>query len=288
MRTRFLQHVVRRYRFWALTALIGWGSCACADETDRSVRSRTASPAQIVGVPKAASGADPARLDRQLSQMEEQLRTRPSPYAPASRYRARCATYGQHDRSITFFKDLLAERSGDNRVRIELAAAYVDKIPTCKGLTAFIRRGNLARKSLDQLDPVIANDRDSWLAYYCRGMNHLHWPRVLGHTADAVADFKRCIELQQPDTPGNTKPYYSRGYIGLGDAHTKAKQYDQARKVWREGLKRFPQSTELKGRLAVRSDSALLEYVGAKRSLDNPVDTDFSFLDSDADTASSQ
>ena len=251
MCTHLQQLVARRDRFWTLAALMVFCNCAQADDT--------------VGA---------AQLDRQLSQMEEELRALPAEYAPASRYRARCAASGRHDRSIKFFEGLLAARSNDERVRIELASAYIDKIPTCSGLTAFMRRGTLARKSLKQLDPVIASDRDSWLAHYCRGMNHLHWPRVLGHTSDAIADFERCIELQQPDTPGNIKPYYVRSYVGLGDARTKAKQYDQAREAWRDGLKRFPQSAELKERLAVQGNSALLKFVESKRSLDKPVDTE--------------
>ncbi len=250
------QHAWAIQLFRTLMALLAWGAPAQADEN-----------------------AVPSGREQSLQQLEEQLRALPEGFALASRYRARCANAGQHDRSIKFFEDLLVAAPGNDAVRIQLANAFIDKIPTCKGLTAFMSRGTLARKSLSHLDPVIANNRSSWIAHYCRGMNHLYWPRVLGHTADAITDFKRCIELQQPDTPGSAKPYYVLTYIGLGDAHAKAKQYDQARRAWGEGLKRFPESPELKERRLIKQDSALGEYIDAKRSLDKPVRTDLSFLD---------
>ena len=165
------------------------------------------------------------------------------------------------------------------RLRIELASAYVDKIPTCRGITKSLCRGSLARKSLDRLDEVIAQDRDCWVAFYCRGMNHLHWPRVLRHADDAVKDFKRCIELQGRDPAGNSKPYYVRTHIGLGDANVKAKQYDQAIAAWQEGLDLFPHSPELKERLAIKGHRAMLKFVERQRGLDRPVDTSLAFLD---------
>jgi len=44
-------------------------------------------------------------------------------------------------------------------------------------------------------------------------------------------------------------------------------------------MKLFPNSQELKERLAIADDSALLRYVESKRSLEQPIDTSLSFLD---------
>jgi len=164
-------------------------------------------------------------------------------------------------------------------MRIELSCAYIDKIPTCGGLAAIVSKGTLARKSLDQLDPLIAARGDSWVAYYCRGMNHLHWPRALRHSDDAVADLKRCIELQKDRSISGSPGEVVRTYIALGDAHTKAKQYDRARKAWRDGLTKFPGSADLSKRLAIADNTALLSYVEDQRSLQQPIDTSLSFLD---------
>jgi len=227
----------------------------------------------------AAPALDPAELDRQLSEMEAALRLRPAGYALASEYRRRCALHDQHKRSIRFFEDLVNARPEDVSARLELASAYVDKIPTCGGIAAVVSKGTLARKSLDQLDYLIARDPGSWVAFYCRGMNHLHWPRALRHSDDSVADFRRCLELQESDGGAALKPHFVRSYIGLGDAHTKAKQFEEARRAWGEGLKRFPQSEKLEARLAVRGDGEQLEYVEGQRNLEQPIDTSLAFLD---------
>ena len=222
---------------------------------------------------------DPAEVDRQLSEIEQRLRERPTAFAPASAYRSHAAKYDQHDRAIKFLKSLVTERPDDERARVELACAYVDKIPTCGGLAAIVSKGTLARKSLDQLDKVIARHPDLWVAIYCRGMNHLHWPRALLHSDNAVVDFKRCLELQSESKSGDRPAYHIRAYIGLGDAHTKAKQYEMARQAWRDGLTLFPNSKELAARLAITDHRKMLRYVESKRNLEQPIDATLGFLD---------
>ena len=218
-------------------------------------------------------------LDKLLAEMEARLRESLAGYQAASAYRARCAAYNRHDRAIAFFQDLLAQDPRNQRARLELACALVDKIPTCGGMAAIVSKGTLARKSLDQLNPYLACDPDSWIGHYTRGMNHLHWPRALQHSADAAKDFARCIEWQKQHERGAAKPYYLRTYVGLGDAYTKNKQLDKARQAWRKGLQAFPRATELKTRLALADNAQLLNYVEAQRSLEHPIDTDLSFMD---------
>ncbi len=222
---------------------------------------------------------EPADLEQHLTEMETTLRGRPAAYGVASTYRSHCATYGRHNRSINFFQQLVADKPDDWRARVELACAYIDKIPTCGGMAAIVSKGTLARKSLDQLDQVLAEHPDLWVGYYTRGMNHLHWPRALLHSDDAATDLARCIEMQRKSESQSPEPYFVRTYVALGDAHTKAKKYDRAREAWRQGMKLFPGSQELKERLAIADDSALLKYVESKRSLEQPIDTSLSFLD---------
>lgn len=217
-------------------------------------------------------------LDRLLSEMEKQLRERPEGWSPASLYRRKCADNDAHDRAIAFLQELVNETPSDPRARIELACAYVDKIPTCGGVWAVVSKGTLARKSLDQLDAVLKDHPDLWVAYYCRAMNHLHWPRALLHSDDAAADFRRCMTLQTGDDKIG-KQYYLRSFVGLGDALTKAKRYDAARKAWRDGKTLFPEAPELAERLAIANDADLLEFVESQRSLEQPIDTSLAFLD---------
>ncbi len=214
-----------------------------------------------------------------LSDLEAKLRGSLDSFNLASTYRARCADHDQHDRAIKFFSELVATQTNKLRAQIELGCAYVDKIPTCGGVAAVVSKGNLARKALDQMDAVIKQQPDLWVARYTRGLNHLYWPRALRHSDDAVADLTRCVELQEHASAGNPKSYYLRSYLALGDACTKNGKADQARLAWRQGLKLFPNAAELKTRLALENDDALLKFVENQRTLDQPIDTDLTFLD---------
>ena len=73
--------------------------------------------------------------------------------------------------------------------------------------------------------------------------------------------------------------FYERTYILLGDAQAKNKAYTDARKTWQDGLRTFPASRALEARLAISSDAALLDYIEDQRSLEQPIETDFSFLE---------
>jgi tetratricopeptide (TPR) repeat protein len=110
-------------------------------------------------------------------------------------------------------------------------------------------------------------------------MNHLHWPRALLHSDDAATDLARCIEFQRKSESAGPENYFVRTYVALGDTFAKAKEYDRAREAWRQGTKLFAASPELKERLSITDNSALLKYVESKRSLEQPIDTGLSFLD---------
>ena len=232
---------------------------------------------------RAVPKITPEELDKLLAETEGALRQSFGAYRLASSYRSRCADYDQHDRAVKFFQEILAHAPSHQRARLELACAFVDKIPTCGGMAAIVSKGTLARKSLDQLDAYLAADPNSWVGHYTRGMNHLHWPRALRHSGDAAKDFARCVEMQE--RAGQAKPFHLRAYLGLGDAYAKNRQLDKARPAWRQGLKVFPASSELKDRLAIKEDKQLLKFVETQRSLDRPIDTDLSFLDAEPQSA---
>ncbi len=107
----------------------------------------------------------------------------------------------------------------------------------------------------------------------------MHWPRALLHSDAAATDLARCIELQRKSESVGQENYFVRTHVALGDAYTKAKKYDRAREAWRQGAKLFAASPELKERLSITDDSALLKYVESKRSLEQPIDTGLTFLD---------
>jgi tetratricopeptide (TPR) repeat protein len=224
---------------------------------------------------------DPAALDAELSAVEARIRRAEGGYTLPGLYRRRCVETGRQDRAIAFFRDLVEARP-EPRLRVELATAYIDKIPTCGGLAAVICKGTLARKALDQLDAVLEKDPDSWIGHYCRGINHLHWPRALRHSRRAAADLERCVELRRGAA---ARPEDLRVYVALGDAWAKAGDFGRARRAWRDGLALFPGAEELTKRLELGQDleqgpdDELLAYVEDRESLERPIDTDLSFMD---------
>ncbi len=239
-------------------------------------------------IPRAGDGEpskplpEPDDLEPLLSEMEEGLRASLDRYGPPRKYRYLCGKYGRHDRAIEFFRTIVDENPTHARAKIELALAYVDKIPTCGGLAAIVSKGTLARRSLDQLEDVIELEGSSWVVHYCLGMNHLYWPRALRHSDDSIASISVCVALQEESGDPAGHPYYERSYLILGDAYTKAREYAKARAAWRRGLELFPNSNQLRERLEDRSDSELLEFVESRRTLEDPIDTDLSFLDDDS------
>jgi tetratricopeptide (TPR) repeat protein len=238
------------------------------------LRSPTEAPA-----PTREPRLSAVELDRLLTTMEEVLLKKTVNHALAYAYRKRCMDSGRYDRSIEFFQELVAKEPDNTWARLELSVAYIDKIPSRGGIAAVVSKGILARKSLDQLDRILAEQEASWLVHYARGMNHLHWPRALRHQDNAVADFRRCLELQRAEEGANGPGYYVRPYILLGDALAKDGSDNEARQAWRDGLRIFPGSPELRERLEIDKNEALLEFVLERRSLEAPIDTDFSFID---------
>jgi tetratricopeptide (TPR) repeat protein len=138
-------------------------------------------------------------------------------------------------------------------------------------------KGRLAQQALNHFDVVVEAGPQSWVGRYCRGINHLHWPRALLHNDAAAADLEAAAALQEKR--GDVRPHYQRIYVAWGDALTKAGEPDEARTAWRKGLALFPAASDLKARLAITDDKALLRFVEAERSLEKPIDSDLSFLD---------
>lgn len=221
----------------------------------------------------------PAERELLLASLEEQIALRPDDPALASKYRQQCVRMDEHPRSIGFFEGLVEQHPATPNLRLQLACAYVDKIPTCGGMAAVVSKGTLARQALDQLTMVIEANGTWWPAVYARAMNHLHWPRALRHSGAAARDFRACIALQTDGgRPAGERPYHVRSYIGLGDALAKDGHFRDARAAWRQGLDAFPGNADLVERLGLSSSGAARDFVERARNLEQQIDTDFSFL----------
>ncbi|MEM8931276.1 MAG: FG-GAP-like repeat-containing protein [Acidobacteriota bacterium] len=216
-------------------------------------------------------------LDNLLGDLEERLALgfdRPT----ANDYRHLAAEHGAHDRAIDFLTARVADGTSTRDAwRVELSLAYVDKIPSCGGLAAIVCKGRNAQLGIDALDAVLAEQPDSWLAIYSRGMNHLHWPKALRHSADAARDLERAVSLQAAaDAPSD---WHLRTWVALGQAYAKNGEVAKARDAWTRGLGVFPEAEELRTYLAITDDEAVREKVEDARSLEQPIDTDIRFYE---------
>ncbi|MHC4067726.1 MAG: CRTAC1 family protein, partial [Planctomycetota bacterium] len=116
-----------------------------------------------------------------LSELEKAIQLDPNALLYSNTYRALVRRCGHvyFDRSIRFFEDLVEKHPQAIMPRLNKALAYVDKMPYPK--LGIVSQGKLSNKSLAELDNILQLDPQCWTAKFIRGMNHLHWPRKLGH-----------------------------------------------------------------------------------------------------------
>jgi hypothetical protein len=113
-------------------------------------------------------------------------------------------------------------------------------------------------------------------------MNHLHWPRMLGHAPLAIRDFTELIAMQKRFPAKKQRAYFALAYVGLGDSYVKNRgdgleeNIARARRAWEQGLEAYPDHPQLEKRLALanRSVKELITFVKTLRGLEDPVDTD--------------
>jgi tetratricopeptide (TPR) repeat protein len=221
-----------------------------------------------------------------LTELERAIELEPEAMPYSNAYRTLIRGYGHvyYDRSIRFFEDLAAAHPKAIMPRLNQSLAYVDKMPYPK--LGIVSQGQLSNKSLAVLDSILLDDSTCWTAKFIRGMNHLHWPRKLGHAPMAIKDFTELIEMQKKLPPEKQRQYFAFGYIGLGDSYAKNRDEGfeenlrKARETWERGLREYPNSPDLKQRLELFGQSAdqheLIEFIDRLRGLEDPVDTDLS------------
>ena len=220
-----------------------------------------------------------------LSELERAIQLNPQALLYSNTYRMFTRKYGHayFDRSIRFFEDLVEQYPDAVMPRLNKALAYVDKMPYPK--LGIVSQGKLSNKSLAELDVILTKiDAECWTAKFIRGMNHLHWPRKLGHAPLAIKDFTELIAMQKQLPPAKHRDYFALGYVGLGDSYVKNREQGfeenlaKARQTWQQGLKEYPNSKDLQVRLEMleRSTDELIEYIKDLRGLEDPVDTDLS------------
>ncbi|MFQ6008114.1 MAG: tetratricopeptide repeat protein, partial [Candidatus Zixiibacteriota bacterium] len=211
------------------------------------------------------------RREEALEHFEEAIRLDPECQRYGNTYRMICIQWVEYLRCIEFFEKMVELYPDCNELRLNCALSYVDKMPWAK--MGMVSQGKLSNKSMAQLTKVIEADSSNWAAWYARAMNHLHWPRAMKHAKRSIADFEKALGIQNAMKTSKPYRYFEYTYIGLGDALVKDFRHDEARKVWRQGLKLFPHSAQLRKRLSIADNIELEEWLKKARALEKQIDT---------------
>jgi tetratricopeptide (TPR) repeat protein len=174
-----------------------------------------------------------------------------------------------YDRCLRFFERITTDHPAAANAWLNYGFAVVDKIPSAGSISQVI----LANKALGYFTKSIEAN-PLWIGYYTRGASYLFWPKIFLRAPLAVADLEEAMKLQKTGPPQSV---YLRGYVGLGDAYWKSDNLEKARAVWSEGLKLYPNSSQLKDRLARQGDD-LKNYLDDALDPNKRVDTDLKEL----------
>jgi tetratricopeptide (TPR) repeat protein len=210
-----------------------------------------------------AATTDTAATDSRLSELESRLVQTPDSLRLGAAYRQLIIATGRYDRSIKFFERLSRNPNGGANRFINLALAYVDKVPAVGN----IRQALLGRDAIIAASHAIEMKPDPF-AYLIRGLVNLYYDRAIFHRTDkGVADLEQARRLAAAD------PHYptERIYVALGDGYWRWNQPARAREIWGEGLSRYPSSDRLRRRLDA-DDRAANDLV--ERTLDPDVRVD--------------
>jgi hypothetical protein len=177
-----------------------------------------------------------------LSALEARLTADPENLKAGAEYRQLAIAENAYDRSIAFFEQLSARSNAGPHVYLNLALAYIDKIPTVSAFSR-ISIGNKATKAVTrsiELEPGA-------VAYAVRGMVNLRFEKGFFHrTPQGVADLE---EARRRSASPPRSPYVATIYLALGDGYWRLKNHMKAREVWQEGSKLFPADAQLQQRL---------------------------------------
>jgi tetratricopeptide (TPR) repeat protein len=215
----------------------------------------------------ARGGQTPMTLDT----FERAIAASPEDLRLAADYRQLAIEQKQFDRSIDFL-DRLADRRGSGpNIKLSLALAYVDKVPT----VGDFRKLYLGRDAINAVSRSI-EQRPTMLAYYVRGLINIYYNNFIFHRVPrGIEDFTKALSFA---TAATSPLALWHIYVSLGDAYWRLEDRQAAREAWKKGLSLVPDASELAKR--VNGDEKTVEKI-VDRALDpdNRVDTSLRGVD---------
>ena len=177
-----------------------------------------------------------------LSALEARVAADPENLKAGAEYRQAAIAGNAYDRAITFFEQLSARPDAGPNVYLNLALAYIDKIPTVSAFRR-ISIGNKATKAVTR-----SIELKPWeVSYAVRGMVNLRFEKGFYHrTPQGVADLEQARRLSAEHA---RSPYVAQIYLALGDGYWRLKNETKAREIWQEGSGFFPADAQLRQRV---------------------------------------
>ncbi len=101
-------------------------------------------------------------------------------------------------------------------------------------------------KAEKEFDRALELDDHHWDARFNKAMSLANQPEFLGRRPEAIRHLEILIEQQKTQVP---QPKHAAPYLILGNLYAQQGNKAKARAIWSEGLKRFPDSKELRQKL---------------------------------------
>jgi tetratricopeptide (TPR) repeat protein len=227
-------------------------------------------PTRIAGLVLAAFVAVCRASAPDVAVLERAVAADPENITLGADYRQAVIASGNFDRSIDFFEKLAKRKDCGPHLYVNLALAYVDKVPTAGD----IRRLYLGRDAMGALTKAIEKD-PTVLAYYMRGLINLYYNTfIFKRTNRGVADLNTALSMVTAETP---PALVAHVYVALGDGYFRLNNLAKARETWSAGAARFPRQDAFRERLE-KTGEPLADVVTTALSAGRRVDTSLNGL----------
>lgn len=146
---------------------------------------------------------------------------------------------GLSDELVAAFEARVERDPNDPDLRVELGAAYLQKIfEVGNGPAA----GLWAMKADAAFDAALELEPEHWDARFTKAVSLSFWPPALGKQNAAIEQFQVLLE-QQKGQP--KEPRFAQTYLFLGNMYQQTGQAEKALATWQEGLALYPADAEL-------------------------------------------
>lgn len=217
------------------------------------------------------------QLDRGLTYLQAAAQSDSQNLRYSNDYRIALRDHRRYDDEMKYFSQL-AQHDKSPATLINFALVYVDQMRACPAPPdGLVCQAQNSYRSIDVLNGVLTTHPYNVIARFARGLNHLYWPRLMGHLPAAQTDLQYAVALTRP-FPAILRTFTPQAYVALGDVFAKDGQAQVGRNVWLNGKEVVPASSLLDARLNIPQNQLTDEENNTLRGLGVPVETDLTIF----------